>query len=346
MTWAELTHPDDLDQSLAAFAQLGAGTLDHYSLEKRYLRKGGTVLHVDLAVACVRNADGTPDYILAVLADITGRARVERELIALNQSLETRVREAVAQLRAKDRILITQSRQAAMGEMIGNIAHQWRQPLNALSMVMVNLRDAHNYNELDADQLEDYLTRADALIQAMSMTINDFRDFFRPDKELTCFSALEVAEAAVNLVKAAFESRGIALEVVAPRDLPFHGLPSEFSQVILNLLSNAREAILGTGRSQGRITVRIEAEEGFGCLKVCDDGGGIPEGYMDRIFEPYFSTREGGTGIGLYMSRQIIEQTMKGQLTARNLSGGAEFIVRIPLAGSADDAPGPDCNLS
>jgi signal transduction histidine kinase len=258
-----------------------------------------------------------------------------RELVALNQSLEGRVREAVVQLRAKDQILIAQSRLAAMGEMIGNIAHQWRQPLNALSMVMVNLRDAHDYNELDRERMERYLTQADALIQNMSTTITDFRDFFRPDKERTRFSALEQMQATVELVQASFDNKAIALEIEAPEDLSFRGLPNEFSQVLLNPLGNAKDAILETGRPQGRITLRLEAEDGFGCLRVCDTGGGIPEAIMDRIFEPYFSTREAGTGIGigLYMSRQVIEQSMNGQLTARNVSGGAEFTVRVPLAG-------------
>jgi signal transduction histidine kinase len=253
------------------------------------------------------------------------------ELEALNQSLEVRVEEAVAQLRAKDRILMTQSRQAAMGEMIGNIAHQWRQPLNALSLVLINLEDAHHLHDLDQARFEQALAKGSVLIQKMSSTINDFRDFFRPGKPRTGFSALEQVRATVALVEAAFLDKGIALVIEAPADLALSGLPNELSQVLLNLLSNAKEAIQETGTPHGRITIGLAREDGWGCLSVADNGEGIAEASLERIFEPYFSTRETGTGVGLYMSRQIVEQSLNGRILVRNEAGGAVFTVQLPL---------------
>jgi PAS domain S-box-containing protein len=347
-TWPELTHPDDLAESQASFKRFMAGAIDEYSCDKRYIRKDGTLLYAQLSIGCVRLPDGSADYFLDVMADITERVNevsaheaFERELAmrkedleALNRSLEARVQEAVSQLRAKDRILIAQSRQAALGEMIGNIAHQWRQPLNALSMVLINLKDARQFDELDQETFDRALAMGNRLIQKMSMTINDFRNFFRPGKERTRFSALEQVRAAVALLDAAFAAKGIAIAIETPGDPQLHGLPNEFSQVLVNLLSNAKQAILESRAAQGRITIRLQEQDGYGCLLVSDNGGGIPEQYLDRIFEPYFSTRESGTGIGLYMSRQIIEQSMKGRILARNAGAGAEFTVLVPLAGT------------
>ena len=263
----------------------------------------------------------------------------QRALEALNQSLEARVQEAVGELRAKDQILITQNRQAALGEMIGNIAHQWRQPLNTLSMILINLKDAFRFQDLDPERLDQSLAKGHDLIQKMSTTINDFMDFSRPEKSGSAFSALEQVRSTVALVDIAFEAQGISIVIDAARDVALYGLPNEFSQVLLNLLSNARQAIRDAGLADGRVTMAVGEQDGFGCLRVSDNGGGIPEPFLDRIFEPYFSTRETGTGIGLYMSRQIIEQSMKGRLLVRNVGAGAEFTVLVPLAEARPAVP-------
>lgn len=268
-----------------------------------------------------------------VALDITQRRQAEAALAELNRELEDRVRTSVAELRRKDQMLITQNRHAAMGEMIGNIAHQWRQPLNALSMLLINLGDAHQFGELDGAKLQRALGKGDLLIQKMSSTINDFMTFFQQGKALTAFSALAQVHAAVALVEASFEDMDIAIRIDAPEDVLLSGFPNEYSQVLLNLLSNAKEAIRDAGRAPGRVSIRLAREAGFGKLTLRDDGAGIAEALLDRIFEPYFSTRASGTGIGLYMSRQIIEAHMGGSLSARNIQGGSEFTVLVPLAG-------------
>ncbi len=245
----------------------------------------------------------------------------------------TGVRNAIADLRQKDRMLMAQNRLAAMGEMIGHIAHQWRQPLNALNMLLINLGDAHRYGELSAGKLEGDLRRGGLLIQNMSSTIGDFRNFFNPDKGSDRFSALEQVRAAVALVEASFMAEDVAIRIEAPEDFQLSGLPNEFSQVLLNLLSNAKHAIKEAGVQRGEVVIAIAREEGFCRLTVRDNGPGIPGELLERIFEPYFSTREGGTGIGLYMSKQIIEGNMSGRISARNLDGGAEFSILMALTG-------------
>ena len=277
-----------------------------------------------------------------VFEDISARkhteesvARSNAQLAELNLALESRIREGVALLRVKDKILISQNRRAAMGEMLGNIAHQWRQPLNALGLVLANLQDAWRFGALDEPTMMKAKSDGNLLIQKMSSTIGDFANFFRTDKERAPFSALAQVRAAVGLLAAVLEHDGIAVEVEAAEDVTLFGFANEYSQALMNLLSNARQAILAAKVEAGRITVSIGVREGLGCVTVRDNGGGISPVALDRLFEPYFSTKEGGTGIGLYMSRQIIEDGMRGRLEARNVDGGAEFSMLAPLGDKA-----------
>jgi PAS domain S-box-containing protein len=277
--------------------------------------------------------------LFSIVQDITERLAAEQQLglkqaqlEELNRSLEDRIAKAVAELRAKDQLLVTQSREAAMGEMIGNIAHQWRQPLNALGLILANLRDSSRYGELDGPVVEQAVADGTRLVQKMSSTINDFRDFLRPEKEKHAFSALRQVRETLGLLDAGFRNAGIALEVEVESEPTLFGFANEYSQVVVNLVANARQAIQATRTSQGRVTLRLCARGGFGCLTVCDNGGGIPEAILDKIFEPYFSTREGGTGIGLYMSRQIVERSLGGRLEVRNVDKGAEFTLLTPLS--------------
>ena len=278
--------------------------------------------------------------LFSIIQDITERANLEIEihlrqalLEELNRSLDDRVNQALEEIRTKDQMLITQGRQAAMGEMIGNIAHQWRQPLNALGLVLSNLKDAYAFGELQPELLDKSVADGTALVQKMSSTINDFRNFFRPEKEKTVFSVQAQIQQAVTLVAAGFRNANITIQLHVSQDLQLFGFPNEFSQVILNLLSNSQQAIQQSGQRVGLVTLTTSEARGMGCLSVEDNGGGIPVEILDKIFEPYFSTKELGTGIGLYMSKQIIERNMDGRLEGRNKNTGAEFVIRLPLAG-------------
>jgi signal transduction histidine kinase len=222
-----------------------------------------------------------------------------------------------------------------MGEMIGNIAHQWRQPLNALAMTLGNIVSAHQFNELTAEYLDKSVENGNRLIQKMSTTINDFRNFFLPDKEAVSFSAREQISHAVALVEAGLTNQNIAVILDAPQDMLLTGFPNEYSQVLLNLLANARDAIRESGVTAGRITIRLYEQNDRGVVSINDNGGGIPGDVIDKIFEPYFSTKEMGTGIGLYMSKMIIERSMNGTIEAQNCSDGATFVIVTPLVRGA-----------
>jgi PAS domain S-box-containing protein len=306
--------------------------------ETQHRHRDGALLDVEISAGGVELEGNS--FLLAASRDITKRKQLEESLTGkqaqleeLNRSLESRVEGAIAELRAKDQLLITQSRQAAMGEMIGNIAHQWRQPLNALGIILANLRDASRYGELDGAGVEEAVKDSNRLIQKMSTTINDFRDFFGPEKEKRVFSALGQITETLHLVDASYRNALITLELEAVSDVSLFGFSNEYSQVLMNLLSNAKQAIQAAkAAAPGKVTLWLGRRDGLGCLTVRDNGGGIPAAMLDKIFEPYFSTREGGTGIGLYMSRQIAERSLGGRLEATNVDGGAEFALFTPLA--------------
>ena len=309
------------------------------SWEGEFINKGkdGRLFWEQATVSVIHDTGGVATNYLAVCEDITEKKQImqqlaqkQKQLESINDSLQQRVDEAIGELRQRDQQMLTQSRQAAMGEMIGNIAHQWRQPLNAISILLGNIRSAHQYGEMTSGYLDKALQKGNTLLQKMSTTITDFSNFFKPDKEIVPFSAREQIDQAVSLISAALASIHISIELEAPEDITLTGFPNEYSQVLLNLLSNARDAIKDAAVPEGKISVRLYKEGDKGCVSVSDNGGGIPAGVIDKIFEPYFSTKEQGTGIGLYMSKTIIERSMKGTLTVHNVDGGAEFVIITP----------------
>lgn len=263
--------------------------------------------------------------------------QTKNELEQINNTLQRRIDETIFELRKQDQVLITQGRQAAMGEMIANIAHQWRQPLNALSMLITNIFSLYDSNQLTKTYMAETFATADNLIQKMSSTINDFRNFFKQDKEVVAFSALEQLRAARNLMDHAFQNNRIYVTIDAVSDCRLKGHPNEYSQVLINLLCNAIDAIQEAGIPDGQIYITLTQHDGAGRVSIRDNGGGIKEDMLKKIFEPYFSTKPSGTGIGLYMSKTIIERNMTGTLTVNPIENGTEFVVSLPVAKEPDD---------
>lgn len=256
----------------------------------------------------------------------------EAALQAFNVTLEQRVAEEVAKNLKHERMLIHQSRLAAMGEMISYIAHQWRQPLNTLGILAANLKDDYEFQALTPEVMEKYAGQINSLLQRMSATIDDFRDFFKPGKEKTVFSVESVVQDVLNLLGANLAQHNIEVRQDIPENMTIAGFPNEFAQVVLNIVTNAREAITTSGRHDGLIRIRGECSAGRAVLSVQNNGDPIPENILPNIFEAYFTTKTSGSGIGLYMSRVIVETHLDGKIEARNLPDGAEFIIDCPLA--------------
>lgn len=252
------------------------------------------------------------------------------ELLLLNETLEQRVAEEAAKNREKDHLLIQQSRLAAVGEMIGNIAHQWRQPINTLTLLLANLKDAYEFNELDKNYLDKSVKDGQMIIHRMSTTIDDFRNFFRPNKEKICFSVNEVVEDVLRILDAAFQNSGIAIFVKGGENVTAYGYRNEYSQVLINILVNAKDVLQERNVADGCVHITISCWDTLSEVVIEDNAGGIPSDVLPKIFDPYFTTKKKGTGIGLYMSKMIIENSMDGCIVASNTSGGARFSIAVP----------------
>ena len=260
-------------------------------------------------------------------------ARRLRQLEDTYRSLEVETREriqALEELRRKDQLMIQQSRLAAMGEMLGNIAHQWRQPLNVLGLQVQQLLLTYKLGKFDEEVLGNGVAKAMEVIQHMSRTIDDFRDFLILDKENTPFQVNQIIRKSVSIIEGSLKEHNITLDISSEGEPQVIGRPNEYGQVILNILTNAKDAFVETGRSEGRIAVHSRDENGRTVVTITDNAGGIKEEVIDRIFDAYFTTKPlgKGTGVGLYMSRNIIEG-MGGRLLARNVEGGAEFRIEV-----------------
>jgi len=268
-------------------------------------------------------------------------ARVDertRELNALNEELDQRVKEEVQKRAEQEQILIQQSRFAAMGEMIGNIAHQWRQPLNAIGLLMQNIEFAYETGVLDEKYINRVVEKGNKLTHSMSQTIDDFRNFFKPNKEFEIFSFVKTYESTLEIVGSSIENNTITIEEEIESSVCARGFASEFSQVLLNILNNARDALVENRAENRKIHVHIFQKDGNAIVRIGDNAGGVPEDILEKIFDPYFTTKEEGkgTGIGLYMSKTIIENNMNGTLKVYNTEEGACFSIKMKVEHCAD----------
>ncbi|MBL0225986.1 MAG: HAMP domain-containing protein [Geobacteraceae bacterium] len=255
-------------------------------------------------------------------------AEKQQLLESLNLTLEERIAAAVKELRRKDEALIQQNRMAAMGEMINNIAHQWRQPLNLISLIVQGLPKAQ---DLSQEKLDHEIERIMDVIMHMSQTIDDFRYFFRQDKEKSRFTANQAVAKAVEFIIPSMIDKGIGISVVEEPEVAIFGYSNEYAQVLLNIFSNAKDALVERNVAEPHIRVDISRADERSVVTITDNGGGISSEILPRIFDPYFTTKDKmhGTGIGLYMSKIIVEQNMGGSLTAENVEGGALFRIEV-----------------
>ncbi|MCG6550765.1 MAG: hybrid sensor histidine kinase/response regulator [Candidatus Magnetominusculus sp. LBB02] len=270
----------------------------------------------------------------------SGRHQILNLLVSTYETTlqqQRQLSEETKQRMEKERLLVQQSKMAEMGSMITAIAHQWRQPLNAISLVAQDLDDAYKFGEIS----EEFITEAKDTILGqvdfMTKTVDDFCGFLRPSKEKKLFDIKKAAADIVSMFQPYFSRGGISLNLhFAETDASATGYPNEFKQVILNLINNAKDAILSANgkaapKIKGRIDIEVAVIEGKINVIVRDNGGGIDDNLIGQIFEPYFTTKESskGTGIGLSLSKTIIETNMGWSLTARNIEGGAEFRIEI-----------------
>ena len=295
------------------------GSLTIYADEKDFfdMEQGGLLVQMGENVS----------FALENMVREANRKKAEQSLY--EETLE-RLR-AVEALREKEKMLVRQNSLAAMGEMINNIAHQWRQPLNVIALIIQSLQLRYASGTLTCDDMNSDTQDVMETIHQMSQTIDDFRNFFKPDKVKCGFLISEAVNRAVSLVSASLNDHNIQVEIKIDDDATVIGYQNEYSHVMLNIISNTCDASVEHSVSNPRIFICIAQENERSVLYIRDNCGGIPDDMISKIFDPYFTTRgpDKGTGIGLYMSKMIIEQNMGGHLTARNVDGGAEFRIEV-----------------
>lgn len=235
-------------------------------------------------------------------------------------------------------VMFQQSKMAAMGEMIGNIAHQWRQPLNILALNIQNIEYAYTFGKIDQASISRFTEDSMKQILYMSHTIDDFRNFASPSQARQPFNIIQALNEALQLVQSTLILNHITYDIVSQNnDAQVMGWPNEFKQVIINLINNTKDALKEHNRTDGAITIRIDSDEKSVRIGFEDNALGIPETALNRIFEPYFTTKENGkgTGIGLYMAYQIIHTKMNGTIEVSNTADGARFLITLPLIPSS-----------
>jgi len=321
-----------------------------WSFELDFVKSWGDVFNAEISAS--RLETGGRTFIQLVIMDVTSRKKASELLNRRQEYLEKKVDQEVQKRRQNERLMMQQSKMAAMGQMMSAIAHQWRQPLNTIAIFVQDFEDSFKHGELDEAYVQDLVQQSMKQINFMSKTIDDFKNFFKPDKDEVIFEVCRETANSTSLLGVQLTRNGIdlviefngvkytytdieSLEAEIGAHIYVRGFPNEYKQVLLNLVQNARDAVMDRMEAdpsvKGVIEVSVRERDGQATISVTDNGCGIPKDVADRIFEPYFTTKEEGkgTGVGLYMSKIIIEQNMRGRLFFESLNEGTRFIVEL-----------------
>jgi len=331
-----------------------------YKATVKNLAKDGSTFYVNTTVIPILDENGDIKEFVAIRYDVTEAIQNANKLAAkeeeleqlnltledrikkqtlklreLNASLERRIKQEVEKNREKDRVMFQQARFAAMGEMIANIAHQWRQPLSELSILLYNLKKS--FKKRSQIEFDLYYESSQAVIKNMSKTIDDFRGFLEESKQAKEYHVGEIIKEAISIIKETLKSNDIKIIFNNKHSIMTLGYPNELLQVVLNILNNAKDVLSLKDIKEKTIRVDLDIyknsfDKEYIFIKICDNGGGIQRDIMGKIFDPYFTTKHSsqGTGIGLYMSKKIIEQN-GGYIEVYNKDNiGACFVIKLP----------------
>jgi PAS domain S-box-containing protein len=299
------------------------------TLEESFKAKDGELKIFTTNFSQISTLNG--NIYVGTMLDITKLKNAIDELEHININLEHEVQDRLEELRQKDSMLIQQSKMVAMGEMISNIAHQWRQPLNTLGIKIQDLPVAFKFGEVNEEYVKQLNDESMNLIRYMSQTIDDFRNFFKPNKERLIFSVKDAITNATQIAKDTLNNSYIKISLnFCDEELKIDGYKNEFSQVILNILTNAKDALSLKDSEDRSIELSVFRIDNTIKITITDSGGGIDSSIIDKVFEPYFTTKHKaqGTGLGLYMSKMIIEH-MGGKLYVNNTENGACFNIEF-----------------
>ncbi len=302
---------------------------DDKSFTKIYRVKdrNGGIRWVSNRTIFLKDDFGNVTHLYGYINDITQMKLTEEQL-------KQKIVHEVAKNTEKDRILVHQSKLAAMGEMLENIAHQWRQPLNNINLLIYFIRDS--YGTLSKEELDSIIKDTKIQIDYMSQTIDDFRNFYQPNKDKVQFDIKDSIMQSIKIVETQFEKSGLSINIEGV-DAQTINYKNEFEQVIVNILNNANDAAILKKQKDEKfnpiINISLQKDEKEIRVVLSNNCGEVPLDIIDRIFEPYFTTKfeNQGTGVGLYMAKTIIEKNMKGKISVTNIENGVSFIITLPL---------------
>lgn len=280
-------------------------------------KKNGGYYWVNVVIKPIVDIDGNIIEFIAIRTDIT----LEMEY---RKTLEEKVKSQIQQIREKDKILHYQAQHAAMGEMIDSIAHQWKQPINLIKMNVDILGYDYEDGLLDTEKIKEFQNKVFSQIDHMNNTLEEFRGFLRPDKKITDFNVENTVKSSLFLVKDEFLKHTIETQIIVNKSMLISGIENEFKHVILNLLNNAKDAFIQNNVKNRKITIVIDEKN----IQILDNAGGVPKEVIDHIFEANVTTKEHGTGIGLYMTKQIV-QKIGGSISVENKDQGACFTISL-----------------
>jgi signal transduction histidine kinase len=296
------------------------------------LYKNGDYSYVTLPIinygfiVIVNSDDGLDNFIIKSLQPLLLKLSSAIQGCLSNEDLNRKIDFEVKKSREKDMVMFQQARLASIGELIGNISHHWRQPLNTLGLLIQDVQDAYEFGDLDDEYFDNFVTESMDKIDLMSKTIDNFRNFFQPNEQNQRFSVEKSIKNSLQLVKEGFDCERISINLtVANGDFQLLGYKNEFSQAILNIINNAKDIFIERNTEQREITISIYSDTKE--ITISDSGGGVELNPIDRVFEPYYTTKHQsvGTGIGLYMTKTIIEENMGGNISVKNGDSGAVF---------------------
>ena len=319
-------HKDDVFKIKKKIKTAISEKLNFFTIRHRIINSKGKVKWVFNRTILLRDDLDHVTHLYGYISDIT-RIKI------YEQELENKIQNEVDKNIQKDKLLAHQNKLASMGEILGNIAHQWRQPLNNVSLLIYFLRD--NYNNFTQDKLNDTIQSAVLQIEYMSDTIDDFRNYYLPIKEKIQFSLENAITVSSKIVASRFSSTNMKLEIFGV-DISIINYKNEFQQVIVNIFNNANDIALVKKQAHGfeaKITIKLNKKHDFAQINIENNCGRASQEVLDKMFEPYFTTKfeNQGTGIGLYMSKTIIEKNMGGHITAYNTKDGVQFNILLPL---------------
>ena len=309
------------------------------SYETQVIKKDGSIFPIFVSGRYI-TLEGKKVRV-SILMDLTELKQTQCELQKLNTSLEKRIVEEVEKNHIKEQKLFQQSRLAQMGEMISMIAHQWRQPLSAIASTTTNIEAKISMDRFDlqteqgADECKNFLEgkikNINTYVQSLSSTIDDFRNFYSPHKEQKDVTISEPIEKAYAIMKTAFITHQINVIKTYQTDKTLSLYDNEFMQVILNILKNAQDQLVEKNITHPTIMIKTYESGEYIMIEISDNAGGIPPEYIETIFDPYFSTKDqkNGTGLGLYMSKVIVDDHHSGKISVHNNEEGAVFTIAV-----------------